>query len=86
MESKPVGFLHLLVALDHEIANSNIKYQGIVNSLSLISSLPNELLSTILEAGYLSSSDHTPGDMRFEVVVSQVTGHWQGVSLRTPQL
>ena len=63
MESKPVGPLHLL-ALDHKIADPNIKYQGIIKSRSLVSLLPNELPSTIFEAGYLSSFDHMLGDMR----------------------
>ena len=56
-----------------------------INSRALVSSLPNEILSTIFEAGHLSSPSG-PSQQPFESLVSQVTTRWRRTALATPQL
>jgi hypothetical protein len=70
----------LITPLERDILHKRVQ-----NDLALISSLPNELLSAIFEAGSPSPPSH-PGKLPFEVLVSHVSRHWRHVAINTPRL
>lgn len=59
------------------------------NQSSLVSSLPNETLAMIFEAGCsLPSSGDSESDSErpFEILVTQITQHWRNVAISSPSL
>jgi hypothetical protein len=74
-------------ALEESLRGIKVEYNRITNSLAPISSLPNELLASIFEAGYDPPLllQQRSGSC-YEIVVSQVTQHWRSVALGTPRL
>ncbi|KIM89986.1 hypothetical protein PILCRDRAFT_812781 [Piloderma croceum F 1598] len=72
--------LSQVAALDTAISCAELEYKQAINMLAPVSSVPNELLSMIFQAGYESSS------FPFEIIVSQVTRLWRRVAVNTPQL
>lgn len=57
-------------------------YNALYNGTAAVSSLPDEILSTIFETGHRlqASKDH------FELLASHVTRHWRAVALATPEI
>jgi hypothetical protein len=72
--------LRQVATLDTAISCAELEYRQAINILAPVSSVPNELLSMIFQAGYESSS------FPFEIIVSQVTRLWRCVAINTPQL
>lgn len=62
------------------------KYAGLINMTAPISSLPNEILRIIFEAGEAMSLDTADSEPRFEMVVSHVCSRFRAISLQTPIL
>src|SRR5882672_1060959 len=54
----------------------------LVNEASPISSLPNEILAMIFEAGYSSSAYELP----FEILVTHITRRFRNIAIPNPQL
>ncbi|KZP25226.1 hypothetical protein FIBSPDRAFT_396244 [Athelia psychrophila] len=71
-------------ALDSQERALKPEANDITNSVAPVSSIPNEVLAAIFEAGHSIDSiqDYWP----FELAVSAVTSHWREVALRTPRL
>lgn len=74
--------LHQLAELAAESQALIVEHKSIINDNAAISTLPNEILAAIFQAGHDSQAvgDH------FEILISSVTKHWRDVALATPPL
>lgn len=69
--------------IDHHLQLTS--YESSQSELGPISSLPNELLCAIFEAGYALPPSKS-SDWPFEIIVSHISRRWQYVAANTPRL
>jgi hypothetical protein len=78
------GTIREVERLDALLAQMQAKFNDLSNRAAPVASLPNEILSTVFEAGCLSLP--SPSLSSFEITVSHVTRHWRDVAMNTPSL
>lgn len=71
--------------LNTSLRRAKNNYNHIHNQLAPISSLPNEMLSAIFEAGCTLPPSGSP-ERPFEILVSQISQRWRYIAINTPGL
>ena len=88
LHARTSGLLHnrQIMQMEAALACARIDYNCIQNQLAPISSLPDEVLSAVFEAGCVQSLSGHPECPPFEILVSQISQHWHNIALDTSRL
>lgn len=75
-----------LAKLDAEAATVAFEHAKLTNESASISSLPNEIVAAIFEAGHRLQAHEDSGHPEFVIAASSVIRQWRNVAIHTPRL